>query len=308
MNQPLEIQALGHRFGDFEALKRVSLSVPPRSVFGFLGPNGAGKTTTIRCLLGLLRAQTGSIRIDGHDVLTQRRQALASVGAVVETPALFPNLTGRENLEVTRRILKIDTGAVDRALDIIDMRDAADRRVGHYSLGMRQRLGLARALLARPRLLVLDEPTNGLDPAGIRDMRTLIKALPEREDTTVFMSSHLLSEVELTATHAGLMKAGEIVFEGSLNDLAERQPSQVRLETDDDTRASEIAIARGFDVHPRDGSGLALSSNTPIDRDRTAALNTALVEAGLQVSTLLLERGDLETVFMSLTGAIEEAG
>ncbi|WP_300531242.1 ABC transporter ATP-binding protein [Maricaulis sp.] len=294
---------LTRRFADFLALDAVSLSVPERSVYGFLGPNGAGKTTTIRCILGLIRADAGQVRIAGHDLARNRAQALASVGAVVETPALFKNLTGRENLDVTARLIQADSRAIDRVLEIVDLRQASGRKVAHYSLGMRQRLGIARALLGRPRLLILDEPTNGLDPAGIRDMRQLIRSLPEREGTTVFMSSHLLSEVEQTATHLALMRAGRIIFEGEIGALAEHRPGHVHIDTDDDVRAAELAGAQGLTAIPRSDGGLALRSAAPLTRERLAALNADLVAAGLQVSRLSLEHGDLESVFIKLTGA-----
>ena len=296
---PLEIKNLSRRFGAVQALRDVTLSVPEGSIYAFLGPNGAGKTTAIRCMLGLIRAHGGEVRIAGHDLRGKRTKALASVGAVVETPALFPNLTGRENLALTARVLGHDKMEIDRVLDVTDMSQAADRRVGQYSLGMRQRIGIARALLGRPRLLILDEPSNGLDPAGIRDMRGLIKALPERENTTVFMSSHLLSEVEQTATHVSLMRTGSTLFSGSLDELAALQPTTIRLKADPTAQAEQIARNAGFGV-AFDDETLVLTRDADITVDRIAALNRALVGADIAVHELRLAKSGLEEIFLKM--------
>ena len=303
---PLEIEGLSRRFGSVEALSEVSLSVPERSIYAFLGPNGAGKTTAIRCILGLIRTNSGRIRIGGHDLHRQRTRALASVGAVVETPALFPNLTGRENLSLTARVLGQDRKEVDRVLNITEMSHAADRRVGQYSLGMRQRIGIARALLGRPRLLILDEPANGLDPAGIRDMRRLVKSLPEQENTTVFMSSHLLSEVEQTATHVSLMKSGTSVFSGSLDDLAALQPTHVRLRAAEAEKVSSLATGLGYSMAP-EGDALVLTREAVIDDKDVAVLNKALVEAGVPVHEIRLAKAGLEEIFLSMAHDEKEA-
>lgn len=179
MSLAVETSALGRRFGAQEAVCEVDLAVPEGAVYGFLGQNGAGKTTTIRMLLGLLKPSEGRARLFGRDVRNERIEAARLVGALVETPCHYDHLTGRENLAITARLLRAGRGEIDRVLDIVELAGAADRRVGGYSLGMRQRLGVARALLGRPRLLILEEPTNGLDPQGIRDMRQLIAALAQ---------------------------------------------------------------------------------------------------------------------------------
>ena len=202
---------LTRRFGDLTAVADLDLQVPGGSVYGFLGPNGAGKTTTIRLLLGLIRPNAGEVRLFGQSLRDGRMTLLRRVGALVETPSLYPHLTGRENLEVTRRLLDARQEQINRALAIVKLEQDAHRRVAHYSSGMRQRLGLALALLGEPELLILDEPTNGLDPAGIREMRDLICRLPEEHGVTVFLSSHLLNEVEQVATHIGII-TGERCF------------------------------------------------------------------------------------------------
>ena len=189
MKIAIETEGLGRRFGTEAAVHGVALRVPERAVYGFLGQNGAGKTTTIRLLLGLIKPTAGTAKIFGLDVQRSRREAARLVGALVETPCHYDHLTGRENLAITRRLLGTDNSEIDRVLETVDLTYAADRRVGGYSLGMRQRLGVARALIGKPRLLLLDEPTNGLDPHGILDMRKFIGTLPDREGVTVFVSS-----------------------------------------------------------------------------------------------------------------------
>ncbi|WP_297733389.1 ABC transporter ATP-binding protein [uncultured Maricaulis sp.] len=303
----LSLQGVTLRYGKLTALDSVDLAIPPGAIYGFLGPNGAGKTTAIRCAMGLLTPQSGRVEIGGHDLKRNRRQALASVGAVIETPALFPNLTGRENLDVTRRLIGARPAQIDKALELVDMRDAAKRRVGHYSLGMKQRMGLARALLAEPRLLILDEPTNGLDPAGIRDMRALIRDLPTRTGATIFMSSHLLSEVEQIATHVGLLQHGRVLFDGSLDELSRQQTPRLIVEASPADTAAAVIAEAGFANAIREDDRFILADADALTPERAAALNAALHAAGCAVSELRLERADLETTFMTLTAQPEDA-
>src|SRR5262249_4989903 len=195
----IEIHDLWKTYGSVKALRGVSLSVPAPSVYGFLGPNGAGKTTTIRLILGLQRPDRGTLSLFGLSLQEDRIALLRRMGSLVEAPSLYPHLTGRENLEVHRRLLILPLRAIDEALETVDLVSVAHRLVKTYSHGMRQRLGVATALLGNPDLLVLDEPTNGLDPNGIHEMRGLIRTLPKTRGITVFLSSHLLSEVEQVA-------------------------------------------------------------------------------------------------------------
>ena len=297
---PLDVRGLAKRYGWVDAVRRVDLAVPQGAIYGFLGPNGAGKTTTIRCLLGLIRADAGTVRVDGHDIRRNRRAALARVGAVVETPALYPNLTGYENLQLACRYLDLPKARIGAVLETVEMTRDARRKVGQYSLGMRQRLGLARALIGEPRLLILDEPTNGLDPSGMRDMRALIRDLPERTGATVFMSSHLLSEVEQIATHVGVMRQGETVFDGAIGALAARTGQRLEVRCDKPDAAIALAGAQGFAVFIRDdatGSFILSGDGDP------ARLNAALVGAGIAVSALAPLRADLESLFLDLTSA-----
>jgi ABC-2 type transport system ATP-binding protein len=206
----ISLENVWKAYGKVVAVSGLSLAVPPRSVYGFLGPNGAGKSTTIRMILGLQRPDRGAIRLFGNPADSCGTAVLARIGSLVESPSLYLHLTGRENLEVHRRLLgapksAIPKSIIDEALEIVGMIPAADRVVREYSSGMKQRLGIAQALLGRPELLVLDEPTNGLDPAGIHEIRGLIRTLPERCGVTIFVSSHLLSEVEQVATHFAIL-------------------------------------------------------------------------------------------------------
>ena len=299
----LQTKGLGHTYGPLRALHSVSLDVPKGAVFGFLGPNGAGKTTAIRCILGLIKAQQGQVFINGHNIKTNRNAALQGVGAVVETPALFTNLTGRENLRITSLMIDAPPTAIDRVLDIVDMRAHANRKLGHYSLGMRQRLGLARALLGSPSLLVLDEPTNGLDPAGIRDMRALIRRLPGVEGTTVFMSSHLLNEIEHTASHVGLMQSGALIFQGTLETMMAMHPGTLYIGVDQPKKAKAIAHAQGGVVHKTGKDFIEITMPDADAAQSRAALNGALVKAGLNVHAFYDQPADLEDIFLTLTAS-----
>ena len=203
MPQPLlDVDQLTKRFGGVVALDAVSLNVPERAVYGFLGRNGAGKTTTLKMVLGLIAPSAGSVRVCGIDVVRDRLAAARRIGALLEAHGFYVHLTGRQNLALTATLLGAPPTEIDRVLEVVELRGQAERRVSDYSLGMRQRLGLARAMLNAPPVLILDEPTNGLDPDGIADMRRFLRSLPERTGATVLLSSHLLGEIEQTATHS----------------------------------------------------------------------------------------------------------
>ena len=218
----IETSELTRVFGERRAVDRLELRVPSRCIFAFLGPNGAGKTTTIRLLLGLLRPTRGSVRILGEPLTWDRRDVLRHVGSLVEAPSVYPHLTGSENLEVTRRILNLPVERLQEAIEVTGLTSDADRLVRTYSHGMRQRLGLALALLGEPRLLILDEPTNGLDPTGTRQLRDLLRGIARHDGMTVFLSSHLLSEVEQVADYVAILREGRLLFQGELSDLRRR--------------------------------------------------------------------------------------
>lgn len=295
----IETEGVSCRFGSVQAVDSLDLRVPKGAVVGFLGPNGAGKTTTIRMLLGLIRPQGGSIRLGGHDIRSARSKALTGVGSLVETPAHYPNLTGAENLDITCHMAGLDRRERDRVLDLVGLSAAARRKVKGYSLGMRQRLGLARALLGEPRLLILDEPTNGLDPSGIHEMRTLIKEAPDRFGATVLVSSHLLGEVEQTADHVALMHQGKLLFQDSIDALLAAHPGGLRIETSVPADAAERLRGQYPDL-ALDKTGLHLPGQ--FSDEEAARLNRSLVEAGFAVSELRRIKPSLESIFLERTG------
>jgi ABC-2 type transport system ATP-binding protein len=296
----IRTQALTKQFGEQAAVAGISLEVPKGSIFGFLGPNGSGKTTTIRMLLGLAESSSGSIELLGNDLPKELDSTLPKVGALVEGPAFYPYMSGRNNL------IRIDSAdrnsdpktrlkRVDAALERVGLVNAAKKKVHAYSLGMKQRLGLANALLKPRELLILDEPTNGLDPQGTREVRNLIRAL-SAEGITIFLSSHLLSEIEQLCSHVAVMTAGKIVAQGSLDDL--RSKSQTRLLVEG-LNVETILRENGLD--PVLIEGLRWRANVANDFD-VAALNTALIHGGSKVSEIRLERPSLEEYFVDLTG------
>lgn len=215
----IETHDLTKKYGDFQAVSKVNIHIPKGKVYGFVGPNGAGKSTTMKMLLGLTPPTKGSFSINGKTYPKDREEILRNTGSFIEAPAFYGNLTGEENLDLIRRILKLPKSSVAEALELVGLAPFQKRLVKKYSLGMKQRLGLAGALLGRPPLLILDEPTNGLDPAGIHEIRELIRSLPKQLDCTVLVSSHLLSEIQLMADHIGILNRGKLLFEGTLEEL-----------------------------------------------------------------------------------------
>lgn len=215
----IETKNLTKSYADFTAVCDIDLHIPKGSVYGFLGPNGAGKSTTMKMFLGLTRPTGGSFTIDGKRYPENRVEILKEVGSFIEAPAFYGNLSGEENLEIIRRILGLPKSSVTEALETVGLLQYKKRLAKKYSLGMKQRLGLASALLGKPPILILDEPTNGLDPVGIHEIRTLIRSLPEKYDCTVLVSSHLLSEIELMADTVGILNHGRLLFEGTLEEL-----------------------------------------------------------------------------------------
>lgn len=303
----IETQQLTKHFGRTAVVNSLGLRVPKGSVYGFLGPNGAGKTTTLRLLLGLLRPDRGTVHLLGHNIRSQRLQALSGVGAFVESASLYDHLSGRANLELTQRLLGLPTREIDRVLELVDLQRAGTKRVRDYSLGMKQRLALARALLGAPRLLLLDEPTNGLDPDGIMAMRALIRELPDRIGGTVFVSSHLLSEVEQTAQDLCLLRAGSVVLQGSVSDLLGGR-AEVDFTVDRAEAAMALLVANELPA------SLVNESSIRVDcpgEDRAAAIaaNRLLVMHGFAVSAMTPRKRSLEdlyrTTLTTSDGAVE---
>ena len=293
----ISTEALTKEFKGKVAVRDLSLQVQPGSIYAFLGPNGAGKSTTIRMLLGLLRPTRGEISLFGLDLRNHRRDILARTGSLVETPSLYEHLSARENLEIPRRILQAPRSDIDRVLQIVGLDNAARNLVKTFSLGMKQRLGLAQAFLGKRDLLILDEPTNGLDPAGIQEMRSLIRRLPDEHGVTVFLSSHLLTEVEQVATHVGMLSQGELVFQGSLAELEQLRRSHLKIGVNDIEPALRLLKGRGWEAHRE--NGFVIVSNI----GEAAAINKALIDAGFGVHHLTVESASLEEVFLGMTQA-----
>ncbi|MBI4902755.1 MAG: ABC transporter ATP-binding protein [Acidobacteria bacterium] len=300
MDAPLVLDNLWKSFGPVEAVRGLSLCVPAGSVYGFLGPNGAGKSTTIRMILGLQRPGRGAITVFGQSLATHGPTVLGRIGSLVESPSLYHHLTGRENLEIHRLLLNLPKRVVDEALDAVDLLRAANQTVRGYSSGMKQRLGLAQALLGDPELLLLDEPTNALDPAGIHEVRHLIRALPNRRRATVFLSSHLLAEVEQTATHVAIVAKGQVKFEGSAEELRARSRPWLTLEVDDPHRAAALLHGAGL-AASQSGSRLRVNLDHQIG---PAAINRLLVNAGIDVTQLTTGYPTLEETFLELTAPV----
>ena len=219
MDYIITTKQLTKKYKNFTSVNNVSIHVRRGSIYGFLGPNGAGKSTTMKMLLGLTAPTKGRFTIDGKHFPNDRLKILREIGSFIEAPSFYANLTGRENLDVIRRILGLRKNTVEDALELVGLSEFGDRLAKKYSLGMKQRLGLAGALLGRPPILILDEPTNGLDPSGIHEIRNLVKSLPDLYDCTILISSHMLSEIELMADDIGILNHGRLLFEGSLDDL-----------------------------------------------------------------------------------------
>lgn len=294
----IKTRGLTRRFGTRVAVDELNLSVPAAGVYGFLGPNGAGKTTAIRMLLGLIRPNAGEVHLFGLPVARNRASLMRRVGALVESPSLYPHLTGRENLEVTRRLLGAPRNLIDLALDTVKLAADENRRVREYSLGMRQRLGLALALLNKPELLILDEPTNGLDPAGIHEMRDLIRRLPNEFGVTVFLSSHLLSEVEQIASHIGIIHEGKLLFQGPLSELQMKQQTQLIVGVKQVDAAIDCLTKAGWNVRRNVDGMLSVAAKTADDAVR---INNLLVDHRLDVFHIALAQPSLEDIFLTLT-------
>ena len=278
------------------AVDRLDLSVEEGGVFGFLGPNGSGKTTTIRLLLGLVHADAGRMRVLGHPVPEGLPQVIDAIGALVETPLFFPTFSGRRNLQLLARVADRPDSRVDAVLEQVGLRDRAGDRVKGYSLGMRQRLGIAAALLKEPRLLILDEPSNGLDPAGIRETRELIRHLGQ-SGVTVFLSSHLLGEVEQVCDKVAILAKGQLITTGAVRDvLATRQAGVFRVRVAERAAALTVLQAGGFAVEPTEDH-LVVREVTD-----AAQVSEALARQGHYVSELSPVSASLETVFLELTG------
>lgn len=301
MNQASEwavlTSGLTKRYRGVAVVEDVSLAVAPRQVFGFLGPNGAGKSTTMKMLLGLVAPTSGRVQMLGEP-FSQRsaKRVLPRVGSLIESPSFYGHLTGRENLDIVRRIKGAPTTAVDAALETVRLTQAAKKLAKEYSLGMKQRLGIAMALLGSPELLILDEPTNGLDPAGIHEIRELIKSLPRTHGLTVIVSSHLLSEIEQMADTIGIINQGRMLYQGSLSGLEDA--GRLVLTLEDAEQAAAMLRAQGWQIEQVQGREVTL----PVYEDKhIPQLVSSMVNAGVGIYRVEIRRRSLEETFLELT-------
>jgi ABC-2 type transport system ATP-binding protein len=294
---PIEVRGLVKRYGELTAVAGVDLTVNPGDVYGYLGPNGAGKTTSLRMMLGLITPTAGTVRLFGRDPLASI-DALEGVAGFVEAPAFYPYLSGQRNLELLAAFDGGDAKSrIPAALDAVDLTDRARDRVGGYSHGMRQRLGIAAALLRDPKLLLLDEPATGLDPAGMRDMRLLIRRLAD-QGMTVLLSSHLLTEVEEVCNRVAIVRSGAIVYEGLIAELKRGAGAVYKLATTDDERALAVCKAQPGIVDVRLQNGRI---SFTAEESAVAELSQALIEAGALIRSMAPETVTLEDLFFSLT-------
>ena len=302
MQTVIETKALCKQYGPHTAVDHVELHVPQGCVYGFIGPNGAGKSTTMKMLLGLIHPTAGRVRLLGQEMTEKSRlPLLRQTGSLIESPAGYLHLTAQENLEIVADLKGVPHKDIGRVLDIVHLTQDRNRRVGQYSLGMKQRLGIAMALLGSPKLLILDEPTNGLDPAGIQEMRALIRNMPAATGATVLISSHLLGEMEQMVEQVGIIDHGHILFEGPLTELQRHSRGNVTLRLLDPAKAAPILRANGLTAH----SDSCVVTLPPLQDALLADLVQKLAACGAGVVELTPHTKTLEEIFLSLTS--EEA-
>jgi ABC-2 type transport system ATP-binding protein len=295
----LETTELGYQYSNDDiVLDGINLQVPQGSIYGFLGPNGAGKTTTLRLILGLLKTQQGTISIFQKRFDANRIEILRNVGTLIESPSLYEHLTAGENLTVLQKVYRCPKGRMAEVLALVGLPDTGKKKVGEFSLGMKQRMSIAVALLHSPALLILDEPTNGLDPNGIIEMRKLLSRLNSESGVTIVISSHLLAEIEKLVTHVGIINRGRMVFQGTMNELKRKQQQvlSVGVGTNDDETALKIMAEHVPTARMVDGQIVMPA----MSNEHIARINRLLVESGLDVHEIRAVSNDLETIFMGL--------
>ena len=289
----LETADLHHRFASHDVLRGIDMQVAEGSIYGFLGANGAGKTTTLRLILGLLRTQRGAIRIFGKPFT---KDILRNVGSLIESPSLYDHLSATENLRLLQLVHRCPESRIGEVLELVGLAHTGKKRAKQFSLGMRQRLAIAAALLHRPSLIVLDEPTNGLDPEGIIEIRNLLLELNRRHGCTILVSSHLLSEIEKVVTHLGILGRGKLLFQGTIDELRRQEVPSVRITTNDNAAAVGTIAQHGIAARVDEGE-IVLPALT---NERIAALNRQLTGRDLDVYEIRTVRNDLETIFLNL--------
>lgn len=295
----IETNDLTHQFSENEiVLNALNIQVPKGSIYGFLGPNGAGKTTTLRLILGLLKKQKGSIAVFDKSFDTDRIEILNSIGSLIESPSLYAHLTATENLVILQKVYQCPKERIHEVLEVVGLANTGKKKTGKFSLGMKQRLSIAMALLHNPSLLILDEPTNGLDPNGIIEIRELLKKLNRELGITIVISSHLLSEIEKMVTHIGIIHKGNLLFQGTLTDLHVKQAltSSICFETSD--LDSTVEVLKAYELIPsKENTGILIPS---IDKETIAKINKELVQKGIDVYQISTIKNDLEAIFMEM--------
>jgi ABC-2 type transport system ATP-binding protein len=295
----IETHGLEFGFGNKNMLlKNVNLKVERGSIYGFLGPNGAGKTTTIRLLLALLKNRSGTINLFGKDLSKYRLEILSKTGALIEQPSLYEHLSGFDNLEITRQLKKAKKEKIKEVLQIVKLTEAADKKVKAYSLGMKQRLGIALALLGQPELLILDEPVNGLDPNGMKEMRELLITINQKFGTTIFLSSHLIAEIEKVVTHIGIINMGELLFQGTINELHNRSRKDLHLyiEVDDSLKAIDTLKQNYKAIEEKGKMNVVIQSKEQVNQ-----IIQELVCNNIKIYEAAIEDNNLEQLFLSMT-------
>ncbi|WP_029287587.1 ABC transporter ATP-binding protein [Pedobacter sp. R20-19] len=294
----IETVGLNFNFGQQAILNNLALQVPKGSIYGFLGPNGAGKTTTIKILLNLLKSPSDQVFIFGKEINNNRIAILKRVGALVEQPAIYGHLTGKENLVNRCLLLGIKRSKADEMLAIVGLTEAANKKSNQYSLGMKQRLGIALALVSDPELLLLDEPTNGLDPNGIIEIRNLMIELTTKHHKTILVSSHLLAEIERTATHVGIINKGELLFQGTIQELQLLNKPLLEIDVNDIDGASMLLTENGYEIATKTDAKIWIPF---VSQTESGIINTLLIQNGFTVTSLSLQRKDLENLFLDIT-------
>ncbi|MGE7946048.1 ABC transporter ATP-binding protein [Lysinibacillus sp. NPDC093688] len=297
MEYIVQTENLSKSFAKEQAVSNINLQIRKGEIYGFLGPNGAGKTTTIRMLLGLMKPSSGTVKIFQKDLTKERINILAKVGSLVENPSYYPHLTAYENLEALRKILGVPKSRIDEVLEIVRLKDAADKKVKGFSLGMKQRLGIAASLLHNPELLILDEPTNGLDPSGIIEIRNLIKRLPSEYGMTIIISSHLLSEIDQMATQVGIVTKGKMIFQDSIEAMRRFAQPKVVIKVSDGEKGWRSLVANGIKAEHKDD----LILFDECSDDKVAHIVQILVQEGISVYRVEEEKRSLEEIFLQMT-------
>ena len=297
-NFAIETVGLNFNFGNQTIVKDLSLQVPKGSIYGFLGPNGAGKTTTIKILLNLLQSPPDQVFLFGKEINRNRIATLKRVGALVEQPAIYRHLTGKENLINRCILLGIKKSKAYEMLALVGLTEAANKKSTKYSLGMKQRLGIALALVSDPELLLLDEPTNGLDPNGIIEVRNLMIDLATNHNKTILVSSHLLAEIERTATHVGIINKGQLLFQGTIDELHLLSKPMLEIDVDKTGEAAAFLRQSGYEITDQTAKKIIIPF---VSTKVSGTVNTLLIQNGFTVSSLYQQRKDLENLFLDIT-------